>query len=992
MAQDNRKLSRREFLRLGGGMYAAIGFGIKYPQNLVPFIVPPDQVAPEGWSHFATTCRECPAGCGMLLSHRDGRVTKAEGAPGHPVGYGALCPRGQSSVQGLYDPDRLRSPHVKSEKGLSVPASWEQAIPALAQRLKSKAGRVFVLSKLETGALAEILNRFAHAFGGSALFWEPLGYAPLLRAHKAVFGRPVIPRYLIDRCDFLLGFGAQFLETWVSNVEYARRFTEMHTRANTPGRYVHVGPQFSMTAANADIFVQVPAGAEADVALALLKIIFERGWGAPGSEALAALAAPLTEGIRPEAMPLPDASRRLEVLAREFARAPTSLALPGPLGARGPLAERLALAAGLLNKACGRDGQTLDFSRPHALGGAASDAELDELLSGLTPGDIVILHQLNLAYTRPELIDKLRRAGVIISLTVMHDETSALADWALPVDSPLESWGDYEPVKGLTAFMQPSMARLHDSRSAGDILLALARAAGIPLARREGRPPEEDFRAWLDGTWKELFDAAGVAGSFEEARQEALGRGWLELPAAAATADTGKAAGLPSGPWQSPETAPGQNPSQESTPDSKAPLFHLLAWPSIYFYDGSLANRGWLQEASDPVSAVAWGNWLDIHPMRAAELGIADGDLVEAASATGAVRVPARLTSGVAANAVALGLGQGHTGLGETARGVGGNAYALLGPVDPGRLFAGVSVRKIGSAFPVTPLATSEQHGRDLLRWTSVSEAASGKAADEITMPLPSGYKRSRDLYGGHEHAVHRWAMAVDLNRCIGCGACRVACYAENNIPVMGAKVVSMGREMAWLRIVPYAHPERPGRLGFLPLLCQHCDAAPCEPVCPVFASVNNEEGLNAQIYNRCIGTRYCAQNCPYKVRKFNWFDGSWRSPLHWQLNPEVTVRVRGVMEKCTFCVQRIRLAEYQARLEDRPIRDGDITPACMQTCPAGVFLFGDLRDPKSEISRRFATDPRRYQLLHELNTKSAVLYLKRVENDALLRTWEEKA
>jgi len=251
---------------------------------------------------------------------------------------------------------------------------------------------------------------------------------------------------------------------------------------------------------------------------------------------------------------------------------------------------------------------------------------------------------------------------------------------------------------------------------------------------------------------------------------------------------------------------------------------------------------------------------------------------------------------------------------------------------------------------------------------------------DHLTLPLPEGYDPRKDVYAAREYKEHRWAMAVDLARCIGCGACAVACYAENNLPVRGERRLREGREAAWLQVVPYRNPGNPKRLGFLPMMCQHCDAAPREPVCPVFASVHNPEGLNAQVYNRCIGTRYCANNCPYKVRRFNWLDVKFEEPLNLQLNPEVSVRARGVMEKCTFCIQRIRQAEYRAKREERALRDGEIQPACAQSCPTRAIVFGDLLDPKASVTELTRRDPRRYHVLEQINTKTAVTYLRRIK------------
>jgi Fe-S-cluster-containing dehydrogenase component len=322
--------------------------------------------------------------------------------------------------------------------------------------------------------------------------------------------------------------------------------------------------------------------------------------------------------------------------------------------------------------------------------------------------------------------------------------------------------------------------------------------------------------------------------------------------------------------------------------------------------------------------------------------------------------------------------------LGQNADGRGANAYELLIPSEAGSLFGAVSLRKTGRQERLITLsATQDQYGRDIIRWTRPQELQAVKAGakEEIFWPGPHGYDPHRDLYPPHEYPKHRWAMVVDLDRCIGCGACEVACYAENNIPVMGPVPLQKHRQMAWLQIPPYRHDKEPLRVGFLPLPCQHCDAAPCEPVCPVFAAVHNDQGLNAQIYNRCIGTRFCSNNCPYKVRRFGWFNPQWRKPLNLQLNPDVDVRCRGVMEKCTFCVQRILSAERRAAVDGRPLRDGEIQPACVQSCPTRTYVFGDLMQPDAQVSKLF-DHPRRYQLLKELNTKPAVIYLKRILPD----------
>ncbi len=950
-------ISRRTFLFLTGGSGAAMAVepGRQLVNKLIPLVVPPENIRPGEWTFFATTCRECPAGCGMHLWHRDGRVTKAEGNPQHPVNRGTLCARGQSALQGLYDPDRLRGVR-RRVNGFLLPATWEEAVAALAARLQTGKGRVALISDLQTGALAEVMQAFVTAFGSERLlFFEAFNYEPLRAAHASLFGKADIPEYRLDRCDYILSFAVDFLETWVSPVGYAGQFAAMHAYENGQmGKFAYVGPRLSMTAANADEFLPVPPAQIPWVALAILQELLTIGSVRGPVERLRQMAA---------ALGAPEAANRCGLtpetigrLANEFVSAKGSVALAGPTAGGGSGAYLTALAAALLNVAAGRLGETIDFGRIHALGKTATEAALQSFADNLGPEDILFVHQANLAFTRPALLQQLRRAGTVVYLSQLLDETAEMADWLLPVDSPLESWGDYEPYSGVHSLLQPTMARLHDSRSPGDIFLALA---GTGTA---GQP--NDFADWLRQRWQELQRQSNAGGDFAIFWQQALQAGGVWLQPSAVNVELQAAAGR-----FTPPVAPPQQTERAQ----------LWLWPSLHLFDGRLANRAWLQEMPHPVSTIAWGSWLDIHPRQAKSLGVEEGDLLEIATATGLVTTPVRISEEVTEETVALLLGQGHTASGlSVARGHGVNPFLLFGAETP-ETFPAITLRRTGKSDPPVYLSASrEQQQRELLQTVSLAEMRRGAHTPGLILPTPAGYTGG-DLYPPHKHKKHRWAMAIDLHRCIGCHACSVACYAENNIPVLGRAALQKGREMAWLRVPPYRLADDPKKLAWLPLACQHCDAAPCEPVCPVFAAVHNEEGLNAQIYNRCIGTRYCSNNCPYKVRRFNWFNIVWRKPLELQLNPDVTVRSRGVMEKCTFCVQRIRRVEHRARLENRPIRDGEVVPACMQTCPARVFAFGDLHDRNSEVYRIFTEHPRRYQVLQELNTKPAVAYLKKV-------------
>jgi molybdopterin-containing oxidoreductase family iron-sulfur binding subunit len=664
-------------------------------------------------------------------------------------------------------------------------------------------------------------------------------------------------------------------------------------------------------------------------------------------------------------------------LARAFATAKASAALAGPVASTGHGSRMTAMAAGLLNYACGRIGQTVDFYQPHALSRSVTRESLRTFLMQLTETDVLILANCNPVYAWPSCRHELRRAGKIIYLGCSADETSQIADWVLPVNSPLESWGDYEPYENVNGLMQPTMSPMYDTRSTGDVLLALAQSAGMNFPLRKTNQPAESFHQWLRNRWDELARRCGKdAESFWQESLKAggivAGSGPANPPVKLATKslDFRQATEL--------ATAPATAPAEGA---------ELWLYANSLLHDGRVGNRGWIQEIPDPISQIVWGNWIDIHPDKARQLGVRDFDVLQVQGQEGKLELPVRLTTQVHPECLAVMLGHGHQAVGMPTAQRGANGFELIGGSRPQWAFGRVAVRKTLQRSEWIALApTQEQFGRKLLQWDELEEVKNRSEGEEIRLPLPEGYDPARDLYPKRNYKKHRWAMVIDLEKCVGCGACIAACYAENNVGVVGWVNCRDGREMAWLKVVPYRRdevsPPHGGgiqRVGFLPLPCQHCDTAPCEPVCPVFAAVHNEEGLNAQIYNRCIGTRYCANNCPYKVRRFNWFDTGWKHPLDWQLNPDVSVRCRGVMEKCTFCVQRIHRVERQARLEGRAVRDGEVVPACVQTCPSGVCTFGDLLDPESTVSKLTREDVRRYQVLGELNTKPAVTYLRKV-------------
>ena len=1039
LAELTETVGRRTFLKVLGGAGPAVAVAACSPvppERIIPYVVPPEDVVPGVATWYASVCGECPSGCGTLVKTREGRAIKIEGNPADPMSRGALCVRGQSALQGLYNPDRFRGPHLRrttsAAAGRSVlePVSWEEAEGTVAARIAAlraagRADRIAVVTPLVSGALDALVDRWAGAVGGARrLRYEAFAYEPLREANRIAFGRATVPAHDFGGADLVVSFGADFLETWLSTVGHARAYADARRAGGgRNARAVHLEPRLSLSASSADEWIGIEPGAEGAVAAAMVQTIVAEGRvqaaeiTAAGIDRIRALVADWT----PESAAARSgvSAGRIIELARAFsdpAAGPgRTLAAGGGVAVSGPDATAAQIAIALLNYVAGNVGATVRFAPATMWDEVATYRDMVALADAMRGGEIevLILHQVNPLHTLPAAADFARALDavpLVVATSSWPDETTARADVILPAHTPLESWGDHRPASGRHGLMQPAMRPLYDTRHVGDILLdtgraALAGASGAADAAADtpgAAPslPDGDFYEVLRDEWRRGQVAPGDAPreaapappagaarpSAAARRAQAAARQEEESAFEAFWADSLRQGGQ----WQTVDPEPvtlsdaigAVHLQALAAPGDDRRALTLVAYPSLHFYDGRGANRPWLQEIPDPLLKAAWGSWVEMTPETAAAAGAEDGQLVTVESDHGRVEATVLVNPHLRPGVVAIPIGQGHADFGRYATGRGVNPMALL---DPAPETAAGGPRWAGTRVDVTPRAlrrpvarlqrTFDQQGRDLAQ--AVSRAA--LEAGEVHPEEPHF-----SLYPEHDHPEHRWGMAIDLDACNGCNACVAACYAENNVPVLGADRMVRGRTMSWLRIERFVETLPASNGGdqvdtrFLPMLCQHCDHAPCETVCPVYATYHTEEGLNAQIYNRCVGTRYCSNNCPYKVRRFNWWDPEFPEPLNLQLNPDVTVRSAGVMEKCTFCVQRIQAGKDRARDDDRPVRDGDVNPACAQTCPAQAIVFGDLNDPTSRVSQ-LAGDDRGYHALGVLNTRPAVTYLKKV-------------
>ncbi|PWC46075.1 hypothetical protein TSA6c_03980 [Azospirillum sp. TSA6c] len=928
------RVGRRRLLELMGASFALAGLSGCGPgeasETAIPYVTMPAGLVPGVARHFATAVTRGGYADGVLAIHQMGRPVQLEGNPDHPASLGALDPIIQASILDLYDPDRSRTV-LKAGRA----ASTNGMVKALVDRLPALAVRGGGGLRLLTGTvtsptLARQIGALKRRFPAMQWHrWETDGRDTLRAGAVLAYGRPVDTVLHLDRAKVILAVESDFLDSAPGHLRYARNFARRR-RAAEDGRPEEMSRLYAVESS------PTLAGARADHRFAVRPDEVEA--------AVRALAAELGAGPAEWRQGAPG---WLAAVARDLsANRGAALVHAGPAQ---PSAVHALVHA--INDALGAPGQTVSRIEPVEADPVDHAQSLGELAADMAAGgvDTLLILGANPAFTAPADLDfagALEKVPLSIHLGAAVDETAMLCTWHVPEAHELERWGDARAFDGTVTIQQPQVQPLWSGWSPQELLAVLD---------GETRP---DGYAIVRQSWRERFQSKGDA---EDLWAEALRMGVVP-DSAAAPVSVSLLPGLAN-----------RLPLASAQPDG---TLTALFRPDPWLRDGRTANLGWLQELPRPFTTLTWDNALLIAPATAERLDLKNEDVVEVNTANGRLRAPVWLLPGHAPDCVTLPFGFGRRIVGRVGRDVGFDAFRLR---TLGNLWQlpGVELRKTGESHR---LAATQHHqmidSPDVVRHATLDEFRRDPGFAKRKEPEHS-------LYPDYEYPRNAWGMAINLNACIGCNACTAACQGENNIAVVGKEEVLRNRQMHWIRIDTWyeGEAEAPEQTLFQPMTCMHCENAPCEVVCPVAATMHDADGLNVMVYNRCVGTRFCSNNCPYKVRRFNYFNYSGddnRLSMSW--NPDVSVRARGVMEKCTYCIQRIRNARIIADRENRPIRDGEVKTACQQACPAEAIVFGDLNDPHSAVSRRKAS-PLDYGVLTELNTRPRTTYEARLRN-----------
>jgi MoCo/4Fe-4S cofactor protein with predicted Tat translocation signal len=967
------KTPRRDFLK-------AVGFGVgavtlaacqRVPvHKSIPYLIKPEEVTPGVANYYVSTYE----GSAIMVKTREGRPIKVEGNPNDLLGRGGLSAQAQASVLDLYDVNRVKGA-MKDGSGISWSELDDHLILELAKIVDAGTKIRIVSSTISSPSTLSVIADFIAAYPTAKhVTYDAVSYTGIIQANQNSFGKAVLPHYNFDKADVIVSFGADFLGTWISGEEFSRQYVSK--RAATAleekkmSRHIQFETGMSLTGTNADVRIALKPSEEGIALVNLYNAI--SGTTLPGSKTLTNNAT----------------NNAIKVVAKELVAAKgRSLVVAGS----NDVATQTLVNA--INSLLGSYGTTIDldnYSRQYA----GNDAELAEFVNEVKRGEVGAVFFLNANpvydfYKGKELKDALAKVPVRVSFSDTKDETAVACNVIAPNHHYLESWGDDSAVEGYYTVKQPTINPVYDTRQAEQSLL-LWSANAI-----------NNYYTYVRNVWDtRILPLAGLSG--QPGWETLLQTGYVKL------AD--KPAGAYSFTYDLNGVAQkvlGQSSQLETAAKAAKGRFELQVYQSSAIRDGKHANNPWLQELPDPVSKVTWDNFAAMSYSDMKELKLVEGDVVTVDVNGYSIALPALLQPGQAVGTVSVAVGYGRTSGGAVIEsGVGKNAYPFYSLRNG--TFQTTTTADVKPTGDNIKLAQTQTHhsyeGRTIVRETTLAEFVKNPAH---AVGKHEGHK-DYSLWDEHERPNYDWVMAIDLNACTGCGACVVACNAENNIPVVGRDEVRRRREMHWIRIDRYySFNEEGGKqvteeneiaelkdlsnvsVIHQPMLCQHCDHAPCETVCPVLATVHSSEGLNHMAYNRCVGTRYCANNCPYKVRRFNWFNywndsrfDNYLNNEHTQLvlNPDVTTRSRGVMEKCSMCIQRIQAGKLKAKIEKRPVRDGEIKMACEQTCSSGAIIFGNRNDPNSAVSKALKSE-RSFYVLEEFNTAPGIGYQAKVRN-----------
>ncbi len=938
--------SRRHFLKIMSysvGSAAILAACKKPVQYAIPYLIQPSDIVPGKASHYASTFFDGSEYCPVVVKVRDGRPIKLEGNNLYKYTRGGTSARVQASILSLYDNARIKSP-LHNNKSIHW-ADADKIIKSSLEKVKESGKEIVVLtSTLFSPSTLKIIEDFKSTFPNTKLVtYDGISYSGIVDAYKETTNKAGIPYPNFDKADVIVSFGADFLGTWLLPTEFTLAYVskrKLEKGTYKMSRHIQYESNLSLTGSNADERISIRPSEEPVILANLYNLIASK------------------QGARLIDIPALENNFRLEKIATELlGNKGRSIVISG---SNDKEVQKIVIA---INYLLNNYGKTFNMDKPIFIK-QGSDQEMFALVDRMNAGKVgaIFFNNTNPCYDYynvTEFIKALKEVNLKVSFSGFPNETLPYCDFVCPEPHFLEAWNDYEPRRGIYSISQPAIHKIFDTRPIQESLMIWA---GKTIT----------WNGYMKDNWeKSIFPKQNKINDPESFWIDTLRNGCLE------TSETEKL---------NITNEPVPNEIRFKLNDSSTIEMQFVV--PIGLSSGYHSNNPWLQELPDPISRVTWDNYASVSPKFAEEKNLKNGEII---AIDNKIELPVVVQPGQAYGTIAAGMNYGRTYAGKVAEEVGVNVYPFVNRQNNNLQYfqTNVNFSKTGKTVKLAQTQTHHtMEGRDIVRETSLREyAIKPNAGNEAHEEFA---KTQQTLYPEHKYDSFHWGLGIDLNSCIGCGACTIACQSENNIAVVGKEQVIKRRIMHWIRVDRYykGDPETPSVL-FQPVMCQHCDNAPCENVCPVAATTHSNEGLNQMTYNRCIGTRYCINNCPYKVRRFNWlkftdnpkFDYNQNSKLgKLVLNPDVVVRERGVVEKCTFCVQRIQEKKLNAKLENRLLKDGEVQPACVQACPAEAMTFGDLNDQHSNIFKIYANE-RNYHLLEELHTLPKVGYLTKVRN-----------